>query len=169
MLTEFVGFGITWEALPREYRTTLGKLDERFHGTAKGEAGPLQLRLEQLVGEAGLQCLVVGRWAEGSQHLHNLVQGLAEARALHLARTTGVPATDGALSTITASYRRILSCTMVKANETCLLARLGHMDAGGGGEAGGHCEEQLTRAETAAHSAAYIRGRGGPRRGRLAR
>ena len=160
-------------ALPREYRTTLGKLDERFHGTAEGEAGPLQLRLEQLVGEAGLQCLVVGRWSEGSQHLHNLVQGLAEARALHLARTTGVPATDGALSTITASYRRILSCTMVKANETCLLARLGHMDAGARGAAGRRAatvrEEQLTRAETAAHFAAYIRGRGGPRRGRLPR
>ncbi len=61
---------------------------------------------------------------------------------------------------------------MVKANETCLLARLGHMDAGARGAAVRRAatvrEEQLARAEAAAHFAAYVRGRGGPRRGRLA-
>ena len=38
--------------------------------------GPLVRRLEEVVGDYGLQCLVVGRWAEGSQHLHDLVQKL---------------------------------------------------------------------------------------------
>ena len=82
------------------------------------------------MGDEGLQCLVVGRWAEGSQHLHNLVQKLAEARALHQERTTGVPSTAGNLAVIIGRYRRILSCTFVRALETCLLDRLGHMDAG---------------------------------------
>jgi hypothetical protein len=95
--------------VPGEYRRALASLDTRFHGTGAREVGPLQRRLEEVVGEAGLQCLVVGRWAEGSQHLHSLVQGLAEGRALHQARTTGVPTTPGDQATIIGRYRRILS------------------------------------------------------------
>ena len=72
--------------LPGEYNHTLAVLYRRFNGTTPQQMGPLQRRLEELVGEAGLQGLVVGRWSEGSQHLHNLVQGLAEGRALHEAR-----------------------------------------------------------------------------------
>ena len=116
--------------LPGEYRHTLATLDQRFHGTQPGVMGPLVRRMEEVVGDEGLQCLVVGRWAEGSQHLHDLVQKLAEARALHDERTTGVPSTAGNLAVITGPYCRILSCTFVRALETCLLDRLGHMDAG---------------------------------------
>ena len=65
-----------------------------------GQAGPLQQRLEELVGDTGLQGFVVGCWAEASQHLHNLVQRLAEAWVLHQGRMTGVPTMDGTLSTI---------------------------------------------------------------------
>ena len=107
--------------LPGEYRHTLATLDQRFHGTQPGVMCPLVRRMEEVVGDEGLQCLVVGRWAEGSQHLHDLVQKLAEARALHDERTTGVPSTAGNLAVITGRYRQILSCTFVRALETCLL------------------------------------------------
>ena len=131
----------------------------------------MQQRLEVLVGDTGLQGLVVGRWAEASQHLHNLLQGLAEARALHQARMTGVPTTDGTLSTILSRYRRILSCAFVRANESCLLARLGHLDTGAREAAARRRvtvrEEELYRAEATAYHQAYVHGRAGPRRGRL--
>jgi hypothetical protein len=157
--------------LPGEYRHALGLLDQEFHGTVAGQVGPLQRRLEEVVGDTGLQCLVVGRWAEGSQHLHQLVQGLAEARALHEARTTGVPTTDGHLSTIIGRYRRILSCAAVRATESSLLDRLGHLDAGAREAAARRRatmrEEERDREEGAAHYQAYVRGRGGPSRGRL--
>ena len=157
--------------LPGEYKHDLAALDRRFHGTVRGQAGPLENRLEEVVGETGLQGLVVGRWAEGSQHLHNLVQGLAEARDLHQARMTGVPGTPGTLSTIVCRYRRILSCAFVRAIESCLLARLGHMDAGAREAAARRTttmrEEELDRREEAAFFMAHIRGRGGKRRGRL--
>ena len=157
--------------VPGEYRRALAELDTRFHGTARREVGPLQRRLEEVVGDAGLQCLVVGRWAEGSQHLHNLIQGLAEARALHEARTTGVPTTAGNLANIKGRYRRILSCAFVRATESCLLARLGHLDAGAREAAQRRQvtvrEEEKDRREEAAHFQAYVRGRGGARRGRL--
>ena len=70
---------------------------------------------------------MVGTWGERSK---DLVQGLAEGRAQHLARLNGVPTTAGTLASIIGSYRRILSCTFVRAQESCLLARMGHMDAG---------------------------------------
>ena len=60
----------------------------------------------------------------------------------------------------------------VRANESCLLARLGHMDAGARDAADRRSttmrEERLDREEAAAFHQAYVRGRGGPRRGRLA-
>ena len=157
--------------LSGEYKNSLAVLDRRFHGTVAGQSGPLQQRLEELVGDTGLQGLVVGRWAEASQHLHDLVQGLAEARALHQTRMTGVPTTAGMLSVIVSRYRRILSCAFVRANEACLLARLGHLDAGAREAAARRRttvrEEELDRAEATAYHQAYVRGRGGPRRGRL--
>ena len=88
--------------IPGKYRRDLHKLDR------PGQVGPL--RLEEVVGDTCLRCLVVGRCAKGSQHLQQLVVGLTEARALHEARTTGVLTTAGHLSTIISRYRRILSC-----------------------------------------------------------
>ena len=122
-------------------------------------------RLEEPVGDTGLQGLVVGRWGEASQDLHNLIQGLAEARGLHEARTPGT------LSTIVSLYRRILSCVFLQANESCLVSRKGHLDEGKRGAASRRRAvvrtEELDRAEASAHFQAYISGRGGARRGRL--
>ena len=73
---------------------------------------------------------MVGFWGEASKDLHNVIQGLAEARALHEARVTGVPTTPGTLSTIVSRHRRILSCVFVRANESCLVSRMGNLDTG---------------------------------------
>ena len=93
------------------------------------------------------------------------------ARALHETRLTGIPASEGNLSTIVSRYRRILSCVFLRANESCLLDRLGHLDEGARGAAARRRAtvrlEELDRAEAAAHYQAYVRGRGGARRGRL--
>ena len=158
--------------LPGEYRNTLKALARRFHGTGQGQQGPLCQRLEYLVGEAGLQSLVVGRFGEASQHVHHLVKGLAEGRSLHLARTTGKPVSAGVTAQITSTYRRILSCKFVRSIEGCLLARMGHLDRGAREAAGrrreGEAEERRVRQEQAAYHAAYVRGRGGSSLGRLA-
>ena len=158
-------------ALPGEYRRTLARLDRQLHGTVEGQAGPLEVRLEELVGDDGLQCFVVGRWGEASQHLHNFVQSLAEARALHLARLTGIPTSAGTLASVIGSYRHILSCSFVRANESCLIARMGHLGPGARDAAVRRQvavrRERLAREEAAAHYQEYVRGREGPMRGRL--
>ena len=77
------------------------------------------------------------------------------ARALHETRLTGIPASEGNLSTIVSRYRRILSCVFLRANESCLLDRLGHLDEGARGAAARRRAtvrlEELDRAEAAAH------------------
>ena len=156
-----------------EYKRDLAKLDQQYLGTQKGQTGPLEARLEELVGAQGLQGLVIGRWGECSQNLHQLIQGLAEARALHLTRSTGRTTSEGELSIILNSYRRILSCKFVRAQESCLLARQGHLDTGARDAAARRRvlvrEEEMVRQEARAFHQAYVRGRGMKRTGQLAR
>ena len=162
--------------MPGEYRRALSELDTRFHGTACREVGPFQRRLEEVVGDAGVQCLVVGRWAEGSQHLHNLAGWQSRARSTRRgprgAQNGGEPRpTAGNLAAIMGRYRQILSCTFIRATESCLLARLGHLDAGAREAAQRRqvtvWEEERDRREEAAHFQAHVRGRGWAMRGRL--
>ena len=98
---------------------------------------------------------------------------MAEARALHVSRSAGRPLSDNETGVILASYRRILSCRFIKSQESCLLARLGHMDEGAR-QAGGRRrlrmrEEEMARHEAAAYHTAYVRGRGVHRAGQLPR
>ena len=41
--------------LPADYRRKVAEVDREYHGTAPGEAGPLQARLEELAGGGGLK------------------------------------------------------------------------------------------------------------------
>ena len=129
----------------------------------------MQQRLESL-GE--LQCLVVGRFGEGSTDLHVLLKRLAEARANNVARAMGRPTSVSEAGMILAQYRRVLACTFVRAQASCLLARLGHMDEGARQAATRRQvtlrEEDLSRREAQAFFQANVRGRG-PRVGRLHR
>ena len=154
-----------------EYRLSLSKLDRKYLGTAQGQTGPLVARLEHLVGSEGLQGIVIGRWAECSQDLHRLIREMAEARALHLTRSTGRQTSDGELAVILNSYRRILSCWFIRAQEGCLLARQGHMDSGARDAAVRRRvlvrEEERGRQEARAFHHGYVRGRGMHRKGQL--
>ena len=155
-------------ALPGEYRNKLSALDRQFHGTDKGQVGPLQHRFETRWPE--LQSLVVGQFGEVSLALHSLIEDLARARANYLSRSSGSPSSDSELSTITAQFRRFLSTTFVRSQATCLLTRLGHL----GPEARSAAQrrnqwmrqEEAMRREMRAYHQAYIRGRRG--KGKLA-
>ena len=110
--------------LPATYKRPLAKLDQRHHGSAPGQVGPLQRRLESF---GVLQCLVIGCAGEGSQDLHSLIQSLADSRARYQSRATGHQVSEAEQGMILSQYRRILSCTFVRAQAQCLLSRMGHM------------------------------------------
>ena len=141
--------------------------------TTVGHQGPLGARFEELCGDSGLQNLVVGRFGDSSEHLHLLIKGMAEARALFVSRSAGRPLSDNETGVILSSYRRILSCRFIRSQESCLLARLGHMDDGARQAAGRRRlrmrEEEMARHEAAAYHTAYVRGRGVHRAGQLPR
>ena len=84
---------------------------------ARALNGEYRRALGKLVGSEGLQGFVIGRWGECSKDLHKLFWGMAEARALHLTRSTGRHTSDGDLAVILNSYRRILSCRFIQAQE----------------------------------------------------
>jgi hypothetical protein len=159
--------------VPGEYRCSLATIDTRFHCTEVGEIGPMQRRLEEVVGDASLQCLVVGHWAECSQHLHNRVQGLAEGRALHQARTTGVPTTPGALAPWPPSLAATgASSAAPSSGPLSPVSWPGWIPGTGAQEAAARRqatvrEEERDRMEAVAYYQAYVRGGGGARRRRL--
>ena len=71
--------------LPGEYSNPLAKLDQKYHGTAVGQVGPLERRLQ---GYGRLQCLVMGTFQEGSKDLQALLEILTDSklRIMGLAR-----------------------------------------------------------------------------------
>ena len=113
--------------LPGEYSTPLAKLDRKYHGTAEGQVGPLQRRLE---GYGRLQCLVMRTFQEGSNDLHALLETLADSklRAKGLAR--GREGTDMERAIILSEFRRELSVTAGKANSACLIGRVARVGEG---------------------------------------
>ena len=119
-----------------------------------------------------LQCLVVGRFGEGSTDLHILLKRLAEARANNVAKSMGGPTSASEAGLILAQYRRVMATTFIRSQSTCLLARLGHMD-----EEARQAptrrqitirEEEMERREARAFFQAHVLGHG-PRAGRLHR
>ena len=153
--------------LPGEYRRKVATLDRQFYGTADGEAGPLQTRLEELAGGDGLGDLLglcVGAFGDVSADMDRLIKALADSRALFLSREAGRPLSDNETGHILGQYRRVLSATFVRSQATCLVARMGHL-----GEEARECaarrrmtmvEGERMRQERAAFYAAHIRGHG---------
>ena len=153
-------------ALPAEYKKKVADIDQEYHGTVRGQVGPLQARLEELCGGSlkYLLGLCVGAFGDISCDLDQLIRALAESRALFLAREAGRPLSDREAGFILGQYRRVLSVTFVRSNAACLVARMGHL-----GEAARECagrrrlamaEGVRMRQEAAAYHAAHIRGRG---------
>ena len=90
---------------------------------------------------------------------------------LYLARESGKPVTDGWRSVVLGQYRRYFSTLFVKVQAACLTARLGHLGTAAGEVAGRRrdlmAQEVRSRREAEAYHAAYVRGRGGRRRGMI--
>ena len=153
-------------ALTREYRSKLEALDIKYLRVPRGQTGPLVQRLESW-GE--LQGLVVGQFGEGSQHLHELLGQLAEAKVAKQARATGVHPGESDVGMMLSHYRRILSIVAVRAQATCLLTRLGHLDRGAREAAQRRSlavrRKAALRGEARAYFQAYICGRGVHRHG----
>ena len=152
--------------LPATYRRPLARLDEQYHGTQAGAAGPLVRHLQSF-GE--LQCYVGGAFGEGSAHLHSLIQSCAEARIQHLIRLTGQQDMERFLGTIVGQYRREISTCIVRAQALCLLSRIGQISpaarAAAQRRAGAARLERQRREERRAQWAASLQGPGWARRG----
>ena len=113
--------------LPELYRSKLAKYDIQFHGTVRGQSGPLVQRLQSY---GKLWGLVVGPWGDGSKDLHTLIKILAESRVAARGRARGWEGGEGELGLVLGQTRRNLSCTFVRAQALCLLARLGQLGPG---------------------------------------
>ena len=147
--------------LPGEYRRPLAKLDQQYHGTAVGQVGPLQRRLDSF---GRLQGLVVGSFQEGSKDLHALLEALADSklRARGLAR--GREGSEWERSTILHDLRRELSLAAAKAVSACLLGKVAKLGEGNRQAAKRRAwakfEEEKREAARRAHWAANVNGRG---------
>ena len=153
--------------LPGTYRRPLARLDRLHLGTAEGEVGRLEQRLQSF-GE--LQTYVAGNWGEGSEDLHSLVQSCAEARVAHISRSTGRQESEHLLGTIVGQYRRLISTCAVRAQAMCILARVGLItpaarEAARRRQVAMRLEEQM-REERRAQWMASLQGPGWARRGR---
>ena len=67
------------EAIPAQMNAKARQLDQRFNATAEGEAGPVQARLASFGPVRGV---VVGHFAEGSEHMEALLAGAAHCGSL---------------------------------------------------------------------------------------
>ena len=133
-----------------------------------GQSGPLVQRLE---GYGKLLGLVVGPWGEGSKDLHSLISAVGQSMVEARSRERGWEGGEGELGQVMGQLRRKLSCTFVRAQALCLIARLGQL--GPGARAAAERRNDALRAETArrreaqAHWQAHVRGRGLGRVGML--
>ena len=108
------------------------KYDRQYHGTAPRETGPLVQRLESF---GKLWGLVVGQWGEASKDLHSLIKILGENRVASRTRARGWEGGEGELGLVLGQIRRSLSCSFVRSQSLCLLARLGQLGPGARGAA----------------------------------
>ena len=68
-------------ALPGQALSKARSLDQQFCGTSDGDVGPVERRLASYGPTRGL---VVGHWAEGSEHMEDLLSGAAYTGSLRL-------------------------------------------------------------------------------------
>ena len=148
------------------YRNKLKALDRRFHGTTVSQKGPLESRLDAF---GKLESLVVGAWGEGSRDLHALIRVMAESRVVANSQARGYMTGDGELSVVIGNIRRVLSCTFVRSQALCLLARLGQIGEGAQGAADRRRvamrADYARKQEARANFLANVRGRGLSRMG----
>ena len=96
--------------------------------------------------------------------MHALVKLLAESRVAARSRARGYEVGDGEYSFVVGQVRRVLSCSFVRSQALCLLARLGQVGAGARGaadrRAGAQRAEHVRRQEAEGAWLANVRGMG---------
>ena len=135
--------------LQSEYRRKLAKYDQRYHGSAQGQTGPLVRRLE---GYGALWGLVVGPWGDASKDLHKLISLIGNSMVAAKARARGWEGAEGELGQVIGSVRRRLSCTFIRAQAIYL------QDAAKRGD-DATTADTARRREAQAHWQAHIKGR----------
>ena len=94
---------------------------------------------------------MVGAFGESSTDLDRITRGLAESRVLFLSREMGRPITDTWTGQVLGQQRRFFSCTFVRCQAACLLARMGHLGVGAREAAGrrrvARAQEERSRKE----------------------
>ena len=125
--------GATW------YQSNWKTVDQRakhlpkeYCGSIHGQEGPLQ---QCLKGFGGLQCLVAGQYGDVSQHYHDLLAKLATSKAAHISETEGHPLSNLKCGLLLHQLCRRLSVSIIRAQSSCLLSRLGHFQPGAKEEA----------------------------------
>ena len=103
------------------------KIDRKYCGSIPGQEGPLEHRLK---GFGELQCLVAGQYGEVSQHYHDLLAKLATSKAAHISETEGHPLSNLKCGLLLHQLCRRLSVSIIRAQSSCLLSRLGHFQPG---------------------------------------
>ena len=144
------------------YREKLAKYDRRFYSTLPDETGPLVSRLHTF---GTLWGLVIGPLGDSSKDLHHLIRTLGEHRVLLRVHSSGVLRGQEHLGVVVVGHiRRVLSCTFVRAQALCLVARLPQLSPHARGAAQRRVVAQQAlaagRGEAEAVWRAHCRGRG---------
>ena len=160
--------GMERSRLQGEYRRPLVKLDQKYHGTADGQVGPLQRRLDSF---GPLQGLVVGSFQEASKDLHGLLEILTDSKLRVRGLARGREGSEWERGAILNEFRRELSLVAAKAVSACLLGKVAKLGDGqrqaAKRRAWAKCEHERREASFKAHWYANVRGRGLLRRGRF--
>jgi hypothetical protein len=147
--------------IPAYYRRQLADLDSKYHGTARGQTGPL---VQRLASYGKIESLAAGPWADVSKDLAQLILTMGELRVSTRARARGRERADWELGTVVAEMRRFLSCSIVRAQGLCLLSRLCYLGDGSKSAAQRRAQskrgEEGRRQEARAFFHSHVRGRG---------
>ena len=117
------------QGLQQEYRRKAQKVDQSISTQVHqvDGKGPVERRLDEFGDLIGL-CF--GAWGEGSEDVHKLIAAIAESRLTSQGLQRGSPGSKQELGLITGQIRRRLSLAVIKAQTSCLLARLHQVGPG---------------------------------------
>ena len=148
------------KSLPKMYLDKAQKIDRKYCGVNQNQEGPLEQRLK---GFGDLLCLVAGQYGEVSQHFHDLLAKLSKAKASHIGQMEGRHLSESERGLLLHQMRRRLSVTIIRAQSSCLLSRLGHFSPGAKEAAKRRAlskrSEEINSQDRRAHFFAHIRGR----------
>lgn len=105
----------------RDYHKEARETDKKFNDTPQGSVGPVEARLNSF---GTIQGLIVGAFAEGSSHLHHLIEQYANTAANRLWRGMGARNAMEAKNILKQDARRHLGVEMARGNARHKLGRL---------------------------------------------